>query len=161
MQWKKGGWKMGLPNEFVKFVKFLRERANGRLIIGWGMSRGAKWLIELVREHAGLLDGAVMFAGYPHSKGEHEQVASAQELIATRHCQILMVHFVGDECCGVSCFPQWHAEFVRHMADPHRKSPLVSVTMPGNHGAAHPMWHWTTERALFFDLMWRSLVPAH
>ena len=138
---------MRLPENFVQFVKMLRKRANGRAIIGWGMSRGAKWLIELVREHAGLLDGAVMFAGYPQTRCPYDQRASAQELIAARNCLICMVHFVGDQCCGVSCYPHWHAEFERHMAPSHRQSSLVSLTMPGN-------------MELPIDMMWRALVPA-
>ena len=75
-----------------------------------------------------------------------------------------MVHFVADECCGVSCFPHWHAEFERHMADQHRKSSLISLNLPGNHGAAHPIWHsWQMQDPFlneWFERMWRTLVTT-
>ena len=165
MHWDVGGWKMRLPLHFLEFVQFVRSQAKERVIIGWGLSRGANWLIELVRQHAGLLDGAVMFAGYPQKRCQYEQVASAQELIAVRNCDICMVHFVADEECGVSRFPHWHAAFERHMADQHRKSSLISLYLPGNHAAAIPIWlNWQMQAHPFlnerFEMMWRTLVIA-
>ena len=174
MQWSKGGWKAKLPDELLQFVQFIHSRAKNRGIFGWGISRGAKWLIELTREHQ-LLDAAVMFAGYPQTRCQHEQVANAQELIEVRNCAICMVHFVADECCGVTCFPHWHAEFERHMAkvaDPewHAEfdrhvanvaesaaevagsvaiqpvSSLISLILLGNHKSGYDIWHsWDVE----------------
>ena len=74
-----------------------------------------------------------------------------------------MVHFVADECCGVSCFPHWHAEFERHMADQHRKSSLISLNLPGNHMAAVPIWLlWEMQAHLvlheWLEMMWWTLV---
>ena len=129
------------------------------------MSRGAKWVIELVREHA-LLNVAVIIAGYPQTRCQHDQVASAQELIAVRNCAICMVHMVADECCGVSCFPHWHAEFERHMADQNRKSSLISLNLPGNHQAAYPIWlNWEVQAHpvfnQWFEVVWQKLVLGH
>ena len=74
-----------------------------------------------------------------------------------------MVHFVADECCGVSCFPHWHAEFERHMADQHRKSSLISLNLPGNHTAAVPIWlNWQMQAHPvlheWLEMMWWTLV---
>ena len=76
-----------------------------------------------------------------------------------------MVHFVADECCGVSCFPHWHAELTRHMEDRHSQSGLISLYLPGNHAAAYPIWlDWQTQAHPFlnerFEMMWRELVIA-
>ena len=163
MQWRRGSFKERLPDHFLEFVRFVRERAQGRAVLGWGMSRGAKWLTELVREHAGLLDAAVMFGGYPQTRDQYDQVANAQELIAIRDCFIVMVHFAEDECCGVSRFPFWHGEFTRHMADQDRMSSLISMQLPGNHAAATPLWlDWKMEaHPLFgqlFESMWQRLA---
>ena len=95
MDWSGGGWKLKLPKEVVQFVQFVKSQAKNRALIGWGLSRGAKWVIELVREHR-LLEAAVIFAGYPQTKCQHEQRASAQELIAIRNCAICMVHMTAD-----------------------------------------------------------------
>ena len=161
MQWKGGGWKLNMPPTFLQFVQFLRERAEGRPIIGWGMSRGAKWLIELVREHSGLLDGAVMWAGYPESKGMYEQKASARELIAVRNCVICMVHYADDESCGVQRYPYWHAVFERHMATQSGVVNFVSLIMPGGHNAAWEPWFtWTGQAELPIKIMWRALVDG-
>ena len=158
---------MKLPSDFLEFVRFVYSRANGRPIIGWGVSRGAKWLTELVREHAGLLFGAVMFCGYPQTRCPYEQQACAMELISAKDCAICMVHFTSDESCGVRCFPFWHAEFQRHMADmatcQGQCSPLLSLDLPGNHAAARPYWQkWQIQNCpalqQWFDTMWRSLV---
>ena len=163
MQWEGGGWKQPLPLQLVQFVQFIKKHAHGRAILGWGMSRGAKWLIELVREHAGLLDGAFMVAGYPQTKCRYQQAANARELIDTRNCAICMVHFDMDDCCGVSSFPHWHGEFNRHMADQHRQSSLISLYLPGSHRAANPIWmDWKVETDPLlheqFEIMWQKLV---
>ena len=153
---------MTLPLEFLQFVQYINKKAKNRAIIGWGLSRGAKWVIELVREHD-LLDGAVIFAGYPQTRCQYVGLASAQELIAVRNCAICMIHMVADECCGVSCFPHWHAEFERHMADQNRKSSLLSLNLPGGHSAAYPIWlNWEVQAHpvfnQWFEMMWQMLV---
>ena len=162
MNWHGGGWKLKLPDEVVQFVQFVKTRAKNRALIGWGLSRGAKWVIELVQGHR-LLDAAVIFAGYPQTKCEHEQRASAQELINIRNCAIFMVHMVADECCGVPHYPYWHAEFERHMAHQNRQSSLISMILPGNHDAAYDIWlNWKVQ-ALHprFEVMWERLVLRH
>ena len=166
MQWEGGKFKLTLPAQFLEFIHFIRVRAHGRPIIGWGYSRGAKWLVEIVREHKNLLHAAVMFAGYPQTKCQYEQQASVRDLIAAKDCAICMVHFVADSVCGVQCFPHWHAEFVRHMETPRSDvSCFVSVTMPGTHDDAYPIWcHWEVDRCevlkVWFDLMWDNSVAA-
>ena len=179
MQWSVGTYNLKLPPEFLDFVKFVNSRAKSRAIIGWGLSRGAKWLIELAREHAGLLTGAVMIAGYPQTKDKDDQELSAKELIAIRNCVICMLHFVSDECCGVTCFPHWHAEFERHMAvqvaesaaevagsaanssskpPPPPKSSLLSLNLPGSHSAGYPIWlHWQVDCHRVFNQWWEML----
>ena len=62
-----GGWKQQVPREFVQFIEYIAARAKGRGLIGWGMPRGARWLDEIVRTRAGLLDAAAMLAGYPQT----------------------------------------------------------------------------------------------
>ena len=79
-----------LPTQFVEFVQMIHGQAKGRALIGWGCSRGAKCLIEMVWEHA-VLDATAMFAGYPQSKCEHEKRACAQELMAIRSCGVRYV----------------------------------------------------------------------
>ena len=79
------------------------------------------------------------------------------------NCAILMVHMVSDECCGVSCFPHWHAEFERHVAQQGRKSGLIGVNLPCGHNAASPLWHqWQMHSHpvlnWWFDMMWEMLV---
>ena len=165
MNWHGGGWKKPLPLEVVQFVQFVKTRAKNRALIGWGLSRGAKWVIELVQGHR-LLDAAVIFAGYPQTKCEHEQRASAQELINIRNCAIFMVHMVADECCGVRSYPYWHAEFERHMAVQNRQSSLLSLTLSGSHSTAHPIWlNWEVQaHSVFnqwFEMMWERLVLTH
>ena len=159
MQWTGGNWKLDMPDTFLQFVQFLRERAEGRPIIGWGLSRGAKWLIELMQHHSGLLNGAVMWAGYPRHKGMYEEQASARELIAVQNCFICMVHYAADPCCGVHCYPYWHAVLGSHMAATHN---FVSLIMPGDHNAARKPWFtWTGEAAEFaFKMMWEALVDG-
>ena len=159
MQWTGGNWKLDMPDTFLQFVQFLRERAGNRPIIGWGLSRGAKWLIELVSDHSGLLDGAVMWAGYPRHKGMYEEQASARELIAVQNCFICMVHYAADPCCGVHCYPYWHAVLGSHMAATHN---FVSLIMPGEHNAARKPWfEWTGEAAEFaLEMMWQALVDG-
>ena len=179
MQWTTGRFRLFVPAEFLEFVRFINNRAKSRAIIGWGFSRGAKWLIELTREHAGLLDGAVMIAGYPQTRCPYDQRSSAQELIAIRHCAICMLHFASDESCGVTCFPNWHAEFERHMASQVAesvaevagsaanssskppsppKSSLLSLTLSGNHNAGYPIWlRWQVDCHPDFNQWWEML----
>ena len=165
MQWEGGSWKEQLPSQLVQFLKFIKGRAHGRPIIGWGMSRGAKWLIELMREHAGLLDGAFMVAGYPQTRCQHEQAACARELIAipTEKCAICLIHFTEDSCCGVPSFPHWHGTFARHMADHNRQSSLISLYLPGAHDAANPIWQdWQVDADPLlqkaFEIIWQMSV---
>ena len=73
------------------------------------------------------MEAAVIFAGYPQTKCQHDQKASAQELIAIRYCAICMVHMAADEGCDMPCFPHWHGQFERHMADQNRQSSLISM----------------------------------
>ena len=179
MQWSVGTCNLQLPPEFLEFVKFVNSRAKSRAIIGWGLSRGAKWLIELTREHAGLLTAAVMIAGYPQMKCKYDQELSAKGLIAIRNCVICMLHFVSDECCGVTCFPDWHAKFQHHMAGqvaesaaevagsaanssskppPPPKSSLLSLNLPGSHSAGYPIWlHWQVDCHPVFKQWWEML----
>ena len=165
MQWLGGGFKITLPPEFLAFIQFVHSMANGKPIIGWGFSWGAKWLIELVREHVGLLFGAVMFAGYPPTKCQYEQRSCAAELIGARDCCICMVHFTSDSSCGVHCYPHWHAEFLRHMAVPYtdRWSTLISLDLPGSHEAGWNYWqHWLLEGSPhlkhWFDALCQTLI---
>ena len=76
-----------------------------------------------------------------------------------------MVHFAADDVCGVTKFPHWHAEFVRHMATPRMMSCFVSVTVPGGHEDAYPIWcRWQLELCqvlkVWFELMWHDSVAA-
>ena len=71
--------------------------------------------MELIRQRAGLLDAAVIIAGYLQKKYEYEQRDCARELIATQNCAICLLHMVEDECCGMLSCPLWHGEFLRHM----------------------------------------------
>jgi len=118
-----------------------------------------------VQEHR-LLEAAVIFAGYPQTKCPHVHKSSAQELIAIHNCRICMVHMASDECCGVQQFPFWHAEFERHMADQSRQSSLLSLTLPGSHSTAHPIWlNWEVRAHpvfnQWFEMMWERLVLRH
>ena len=72
MQWDRGKYKETLPPQFLEFIRFIRVGARGNAIIGWGFSRGGKWLMEIVREHVGLLHAAVMFAGYPQARSQYD-----------------------------------------------------------------------------------------
>ena len=178
-----GNWKAKLPLEVLQFVSFISSRAKNRAIIGWGLSQGANWLIELTRGHDGLLDAAVIFAGYPQTKCQHEQRSCAQELIAIRKCAICMVHFTADECCGVSSFPDWHGVFVRHMAimdgsvakvaesaasssskpPPLPASSFLSLMLDGSHSAGYPIWFdWQVGCHPVFkqwwEMLWQKLV---
>ena len=164
MQWTGGNWKLDMPDTFLQFVQSLRERAEGRPIIGWGLSRGAKWLIELMQHHSGLLNGAVMWAGYPCKKGKYEEEASARELIGVENCFIYMVHYQDDECCGESSYPHWHAAFESHMAEQSQsvfESRFVSLIRPGSHNAARRPWfHWGPAAEVPIQMMWRRLVDG-
>ena len=79
------------------------------------------------------------------------------------NCLICMVHFAADACCGVGCFPYWHAVFQHHMADQHRKSVLTSLNLPGSHNAANPIWfEWKLQAHPtlndWFERVWEMLL---
>ena len=62
-----GNFKVKIPKEFILFLKDLHIRCshNKNSIVAWGLSRGARWLEQLVREHSAYLDVAIIIAGYP------------------------------------------------------------------------------------------------
>ena len=168
-----GGYKQKLPRQLLDFIKMIHHLARSRAIIGWGFSRGAKWLIELIRNqnHAGLLHAAVMFAAYPQTKCQHEQQRCAHELIAIRSCAICLLHFSQDDSCGASRFPHWHDEFQRYMAtrvaeSAASTSSLLSLTPPGNHNDASLIWFaWQVQcNSVFhqwFEMIWHSATVKH
>ena len=169
MQWYGGSYKLRLPTDFLQFVQWIKDRAAERAVIGWGYSRGAAWLIELTRNHGGLLDAAVMFAGYPWTNDKHDQHASAQELIAIRNCAICLVNFAADLECGPLKFPHWHADLNCHMVKQHKAmeerkpydSPLCNINLQGHHQTPYPMWlDWQMPARLqdWFDSMWKCVV---
>ena len=166
MQINPSGYRANVPEAFMQFVNFLRAKTHKKqnAIIGWGFSRGGKWLIEIVRNHAQLLDAAVIFGGYPLTKCEHDQQAEVQELIAVRSCMIALVHFAADSSCGVLRYPVWHAELERHralMLAHGRDSCLLTMTLAGNHSnECFNMWHrWEFQNDPLFEewftTMWR------
>ena len=174
MNFDSGGFKQTLPTEFLEFVQMIHGQAKSRAIIGWGLSRGGKWLIEMVQEHA-LLDAAVMFAGYPQRNCEHEERACAQELIAIRNCAICLLHFVEEPFGSVPSNPYWHAELEHHMADQVGESvamvagsvattsSLLSLCLPGNYDTAHMVWRqWQVQcNPLFnqwFEMLWQTMT---
>ena len=167
---------MELPRQFVEFIEMLNRRAKSRAIIGWGLSRGAKWLMEVMRNNDRLLDAAVLFAPYPQIKCPYEQKACADELIAITDCAICLLHFAEDDCCGVHRYPHWHAKLQHHMATQvaesaamvagsasaaSMSSPLLSLTLSGNHDTAVPIWlEWQVQCDddfnEWFEMMWHS-----
>ena len=167
---------MELPRQFVEFIEMLNRRAKSRAIIGWGLSRGAKWLMEVIRNNNRLLDAAVLFAPYPQIKCPYEQKACADELIAITDCAICLLHFAEDDCCGVHRYPHWHAKLQHHMATQvaesaamvagsasaaSMSSPLLSLTLSGDHDTAVPIWlEWQVQCDddfnEWFEMMWHS-----
>ena len=143
MQIHPHGFKARVPPAFVEFVNFLRDKThmNQNTIIGWGFSRGGKWLMEIVRNHTELLDVAVIFGGYPQTKCKWTHKTDVQELIAVKNCLVTLVHFNDDELCGPLTYPVWHGELARYMADTNRSSTMISMNVPGTHDKdARDMW---------------------
>ena len=159
-----GNFKAKAPEELFAFIRFLRANTSSA-IIGWGMSRGGKWLSEVVRGHGGLVNVVAIFGGYPQTRCQYESLASAKELIAAI-CLVLMVHFDADPCCGPACFPHWHAELERHVVNFQAGSALASLNLPGSHDDGYTMWHrWQVAAhhhlKVWFETMWAHFAGAH
>ena len=131
---------------------------------------------EIVRENSSYFDVAVIIGGDPESRDKWHQVRVAKERIAVKSTIVCMVHFAGDECCGVTRFPDWHAEFQHHMAKvvaaevagsaasssstppPLPASSLLSLNLPGGHSAGYPIWfHWQVGCNPVFNQWWEML----
>ena len=139
-----GNHKTKMPPEFLRFIKDIHTmcKQNRNAIVGWGFSRGGRWLEELVRENSLYVDVAFVIAGYPPSKGEREQTNAAKELMAVKSTIVVMLHFAADFWCNASVYPHWFLQFELAMAktDADRPSGFFSYILPGAHDAGHRVW---------------------
>ena len=110
------GHKAKVPREFIQFIKDLDDMCRSHkknfknLMFAWGLSRGARWLEEIVREHSKYLDVAFIIAGYPENRCRFKNSCAAKELIEVARktdTMVVMVHFIFDEFCSVKKFPFW------------------------------------------------------
>jgi hypothetical protein len=160
-----GNHKKQAPDDWFSFVRKLRQdsNVNRNTIIGWGFSRGGKWLIQLAREDAALLDVAVIFGGYPQTHDKRDQKQNALELIGIKTCILCLVHFLSDSVCGIMNFPTWHAELARFMAgNRNSESPLTSIMLEGTHEKdAYNMWQdWQIDKSPQFKHWFWSIWKA-
>ena len=97
-----GDHRTSAPKELIRFIKDLYEMCshNRNSIVGWGFSRGGKWLDVIVREHSIYIDAAIIIGGYPPSNEKLEQIKVARELIKVKSTIVCMVHFAADTSCN-------------------------------------------------------------
>ena len=158
-----GGHKLPVPSELMEFIKDLDDMCQSQkgrpknVMIAWGLSRGARWLEEIVRENAKYLDVAIIIAGYPEGKDETKHRGAARQLIeAARETGtvVCMVHLVSDEFCNVIKYPTWHAEFETQMAAMPALPNFMNITVPGSHAAGEALWYGWDFRTLSPDPQW-------
>ena len=93
----------------------------------------------------------------------------AKELVKVKGTIICMVHFLADEHCNVSKYPDWYAEFER------ASQPMVQVKenitsfsnfkLQGNHDDAKKLWYnWDfkvdDKLGSWFEAMWFHLEAS-
>ena len=102
-----GNHKTRVPEAFILFIKDLHAMCshNRNSIVAMGLSRGGRWLEEIVREYSDYLDAAIIIAGYPETKDKSQNASVAKELIAVNSTIVCMVHFAADEFCNASKYP--------------------------------------------------------
>ena len=109
---------------------------------------------------------AIIIAGYPENKDKLKNKSHAKELVKVKGTIICMVHFLADEHCNVSKYPDWYAEFER------ASQPMVQVKenitsfsnfkLQGNHDDAKKLWNnWDfkvdDKLGSWFEAMWFHL----
>ena len=129
------GFKQAMP------PGFLHGQAKGRAIIGWGFSQGAKWLIEMVQEHA-LLEVAVM----------------PSAIVLSACCILWQTQSVA--CVKPSSSTTWQSTWLNSVAmvagSVASMSSFLGPCLPGNNGAAHIMWlQWQVQCPLYSISGWR------
>ena len=159
-----GNHKEKVPPEFILFIEELHHKCSSshqknfkNLIIAWGLSRGALWLEEIVREHSKYFDVAFIIAGYPENRCRHKNSCAAKELIEVAKVTgkvVCMVHFVSDELCNAGRYPEWHAGFETAMAMRDRVPNFMSLSVPGSHDDAKPFWYSWDFPACFPESKW-------
>ena len=139
-------------------------------IVAAGVSRGGRWLEQIVREYSAYVDVAIIIAGYPETIGRLQNAHVAKELIAVKSTIVCMVHFAADSCCNAGKYPVWYMEF--ELASEKRCQKVNGITgfmnymLPGVHDDGQKLFYnwnfaeFSSELGEWFETMWTNLVRA-
>ena len=122
----------------LQLLEWLKQEEQQRKIFIICFSRGGRWGIHLCLQHAKLFDGAVIFAGFPESKGVDEQEQEAKALMQVP-MPILMLHGLDDPLCGPAKYARWHLTFELAMKNKvgwgygSKLESFASYTVKGDH----------------------------
>jgi len=164
-----GSHKGELPKELIAFNKDLyfmcKHKRNP--IVALGFSRGARWGEQLVRENSRYLEVAILIGGYPENRDRMKNRSHAKELVNVKTTIVCMVHFLADEHCNVSKYPDWYAEFERAsqpmVRDREDITSFTNFMLHGNHDDAKKLWYnWDFAKVddklgSWFEAMWFHL----
>jgi pimeloyl-ACP methyl ester carboxylesterase len=142
-----GRHKVRKPDYVHLFLTQIRfwTRETGNKIIVLGYSRGAAWIVDLVRDNAACLDAAIALAPYPWTSCPHSNKHEARELMQVRRLPLLLIHFAEDAHCHPAKYPQWFSQFALAQAveEGHsygqRAPTFYSTTLPGEHDRGYAL----------------------
>ena len=166
-----GNFRTRIPEEFIQFIKDLHVMCSHdqNPIVAAGVSRGGRWLEQIVREYSAYVDVAIIIAGYPENKDKVQNKSHAQELVKVKSTIVCMVHFISDFHCNTSIYPDWNVEFERASEPSVREiediTSFNNFMLQGNHKDAEELWYnWHFAKVddklnSWFETVWKTLEP--
>ena len=98
-----------IPMALEALRKTTTKTTKNKILLA-GFSRGARWVDEVILEHAELFDFAIAIAPYPRSKDQWKQRDWARQVMQVKR-PILYIEFASDEFCNAGTYRIWFEEF--------------------------------------------------